>query len=121
MGPSLTSTNGGATWLGLDFSGNSGTGGTGCPSGATDAAAAKTWLQTKYIAQGYCCAAVTCSAVAATPAASLVGQLIGSSSTNVCTIVLGTSTSACQSYVRYRFIFLQFLIASLTFYVSVHT
>jgi len=93
------------TWLGLDWNGNAGTGGTGCPGpagAATDANAAKTWLQTKYISQGLCCGLLPCSDVAATPASNLVGQLVGSSTTNVCTIVLGSASTSCQSYVRYR-------------------
>ena len=114
---SLTSADGGVTWLGLDYNGNAGTGGTGCPGpagAANDANAAKTWLQTKYISQGLCCG-LACSDVAATPATSLVGQRIGSSSTNVCTIVPGTSGSFCQSYVRYRFLHQRLLNIAVTY------
>ena len=91
--------------MGLDLNGNAGTGGTGCPGpdgAATDANAAKTWLQTKYFTQGLCCG-LACSNVVATPAINLVEQLIGSSSTDACTIFLGNASTACQTFVRYRF------------------
>ena len=48
------STDGGKTFLGLTYEGTPG--GTGCPAGNSDFASAVKWLQTKYIAQGYCCA-----------------------------------------------------------------
>jgi len=53
------STDGGKTFLGLTYEGTPG--GTGCPAGNSDFASAVAWLQTKYIAQGYCCAAVATS------------------------------------------------------------
>ena len=49
----ICSTDSGLTWLGLSFEGTPG--GSGCPGNGDTADAAKEWLLTKYIGQGYCC------------------------------------------------------------------
>mmetsp|Transcript_9527 Transcript_9527/g.14226 ORF Transcript_9527/g.14226 Transcript_9527/m.14226 type:complete len:310 (+) Transcript_9527:1933-2862(+) len=117
------STDAGSTWLGLTFDGTPG--GTGCPlnglKGQATATAdnAKQWLQTKYIAQGYCCPAspatlptiapqtpstntIACSNVASLGATSLLGHYIGTGQ-KICRIDDATTcgSCACNYYVKY--------------------
>ena len=114
----MNSTDSGQTWLGLTFQGTPG--GSGCPANGykgaagSTADAAKSWLLTEYIGQGYCCATATptsvpttsplsCSQVPTTSSTSLVGQVIGTGA-NRCEIFDETNcgTCACNYYVKYR-------------------